>query len=106
MIPDGQGADYNSTVPMGITIKIPKLLMEQTDGALLVEVRGGNVLECISDLICRYPKLEGMILDSSNRLLLKWMVYVNNQGAVSADQLLYPVKDGDMITLLPMIAGG
>jgi molybdopterin converting factor small subunit len=34
------------------------------------------------------------------------MVYVNNQGAVSADQLLYPVKEGDMIALLPMIAGG
>ena len=91
---------------MGITIKIPKLLMEKTDGALLIEVRGGNVLECISDLICRYPKLDGVILDSRNRLLLKWMVYVNNQGAVSADQLLHPVKKGDMITLLPMIAGG
>ena len=91
---------------MCIRIKIPKLLVEKTDGALLIEARGSNVLECISDLICRYPKLEGMILDSRNRLRLKWMVYVNNQGIVSADELLYPVKAGDMITLLPMIAGG
>jgi molybdopterin converting factor small subunit len=91
---------------MCIRIKIPKLLLDKTDGALIIEVRGSNVFECISDLICRYPKFEGMILDSRNRLLLKWMIYVNNQGAVSADQLSYPVKEGDMITLLPMIAGG
>ena len=91
---------------MGITFKIPKLLQEKTDGAAQVEVRGASVRECIADLIRRYPGLEGMILDAEDRMLLKWMVYINNQSTVSSNELSHHVKDGDIITLRPMVAGG
>jgi len=91
---------------MSIQFKIPKLLQEKTDGALLIEVRGGSVQECIADLIRRYPGLEGRILDGEDRLLLKWMAYINNQSAAASIELSYPVRDGDIITLLPMVAGG
>jgi len=57
-------------------------------------------------LIHRYPGLEGRILDGEDRLLLKWMVYINKKNAAASNQLFYPVKDGDIITLLPMVAGG
>ncbi len=90
---------------MSIKFKIPKLLQEKTDGAVLIKVRGGSVQECIADLIRRYPGLDGMILDG-DRLLLRWMVYINNQSAAASNELSYHVKDGDIITLLPMVAGG
>ena len=91
---------------MGIKFKIPKLLQEKTDGAVLIEVQGGSVQECIVDFIRRFPALEGMILDGEDRILLRWMVYINNQSAVSSNELSYQVKDGDIIALLPMEAGG
>jgi molybdopterin converting factor small subunit len=91
---------------MSIKFKIPKLLQEKTDGAVLIEVQGGSVQECIADLIRRYPDLEGMILDGEDRILLRWMVYINNQSAVAFNELSYHVNDGDIITLLPMVAGG
>ena len=91
---------------MSIKFKIPKLLQDKTDGAVLIEVRGDSVQECIADLIRRYPGLEGMILDGEDRLLLKWMVYIKNQSAATSNELSYHVKDGDIITLLPMVAGG
>jgi molybdopterin converting factor small subunit len=91
---------------MSIKFKIPKLLQEKTDGAALIEVQGGSVLACIADLIRRYPGLEGMILDGEDKMLLKWMVYINNQSTVSSNELSYHVKDGDIIALLPMVAGG
>ena len=91
---------------MSIRFKVPKPLQEKTDGAVLIEVQGGSVLDCIADLIRRYPSLEGSILDGGDRLLLKWMVYINNQGVVVADELSSHVKDGDIISLLPMVAGG
>ena len=91
---------------MSIHFKIPKLLREKTGGAVLVEVQGGSVQECIADLIHRYPELEGSIWDREGRILLKWMVYINNKAVVSSNELLYPVKDGDIIALLPMVAGG
>jgi molybdopterin synthase sulfur carrier subunit len=91
---------------MSIQFKIPKLLQEKTDGEVIIAVQGGSVQECIADLIRRYPGLEGMILDGEDRILLKWMVYISNKGAVSSNELSYQVKDGDIITLLPMVAGG
>jgi molybdopterin synthase sulfur carrier subunit len=91
---------------MSIQFKLPKQLQEKTDGAVLIEVRGGSVQECIADLIRLYPGLEGRILDGEDRLLLKWMVYINNQNAAASIELSDPVKDGDIITLLPMVAGG
>ena len=91
---------------MSIKFKIPKLLQEKTDGAVLIEVQGGSVPECISDLIRRNPGLEGMIMDGEDRILLKWVVYINNQSVLSSDELSYHVKDGDIISLLPMVAGG
>ena len=91
---------------MSIKFKIPKLLQEKTDGAVLIEVQGGSVQECIADLIRRFPALEGMILDGEDRILLRWMVYINNQSAVASNELSYHVKDGDIISLLPMVAGG
>ncbi len=91
---------------MGIQFKIPKLLQEKTDGAVLVEVQGGNVHECIADLICRYPGLQGTILDRQDRILLKWLLYINDRSAVSSNDLSCRLKDGDKIALLPMVAGG
>ena len=91
---------------MSIKFKIPKLLQEKTGGAALIEVQGGSVQACIADAIRRYPGLKGMILDGEDRMLLKWMVYVNNQSAVASNELSYQVKDGDIIALLPMVAGG
>ena len=91
---------------LGVQFKIPKLLQDKTNGTTLVEVKGGNVLECIKDLIRRYPGLTGMILDEEGGVLLKWMVYINNKGTVPSNEASYPVKDGDTITLVPMIAGG
>jgi molybdopterin converting factor small subunit len=91
---------------MSIKFKIPKLLQEKTGGAVLIEVQGGSVQECLADLIRRYPDLEGMILDGEDRILLKWTVYINNQSAISSHELSYQVKGGDIITLLPMVAGG
>ena len=91
---------------MSIKFKIPKLLQEKTDGAVLIEVQGGSVPECISDLIRRNPGLEGMIMDGEDQILLKWVVYINNQSVLSSNELSYHVKDGDIISLLPMVAGG
>jgi len=91
---------------MSIKFKIPKLLQEKTDGVVLIEVQGGSVPECISDLIRRNPGLEGMIMAGEDRILLKWVVYINNQSVLSSDELSYHVKDGDIISLLPMVAGG
>jgi molybdopterin converting factor small subunit len=91
---------------MGVQFKIPQQLQEKADGATQIEVKGCTVHECIADLIRRYPDLKGRILDGEGRLLVKWMVYINNEGVIASNALSDAVKDGDIIAILPMVAGG
>jgi molybdopterin synthase sulfur carrier subunit len=91
---------------MGVQFKIPKQLQEKTGGAVHIEVRGRTVHECIADLIRRHPDLKGRILDGKGRILLKWIIYINDKSVIPSNELSYPVKDGDIITILPMVAGG
>ncbi len=91
---------------MAVQFKIPQQLQAKTGGAIHIKVQGCTVHECIADLIRRYPDLKGRILDGDGRILLKWMVYINNKSVIPSNELSYAVKDDDIITILPMVAGG
>jgi molybdopterin synthase sulfur carrier subunit len=91
---------------VSVTVKIPKILRPITNGKSVVEVTGFTVRECINTLILQYPGLEGQILDDQGMILLKWMIYINNTSAGSSDELSHPLKEGDVIEFLPMVAGG
>jgi molybdopterin converting factor small subunit len=91
---------------VSVQVKIPKILRSTTNGEAVAEVKGFTVHECIKALIRQYPGLEGQILDNQGMILLKWMIYINNTSAGSSDELSHPVKEGDVIEFLPMVAGG
>ena len=91
---------------MGAKIKIPKHLQIKTNGETIATVNGCDVHACIDELIRQYPGLEGEILDDQGMLLLKWMVYINSRIAGASDELSNPVREGDMIELFPVVAGG
>lgn len=91
---------------MSVKIKIPKYLLKKTNGKPIVEVKGCTVHECIEALIHKYPALKGEILDVQGMILLKWMVYINNKSPASSDESSHPVKEGDVIELIPVISGG
>lgn len=91
---------------MSVQVNIPKILRPITNGKAVAKVKGFTVHECINALIRQYPGLEGQILDDQGMVLLKWMIYINNTSAGSSDELSHPVKEGDVIEFLPMVAGG
>jgi len=92
---------------MSITIEIPKELQKHTNGAGTAKVDNcHHVFDCIKILIEQYPGLDGEILDKHGMVLLKWMIYINHESPTASEDLLCPVKRGDVITFLPMIAGG
>jgi molybdopterin converting factor small subunit len=91
---------------MSIKIEIPEHLREKTTGQSTVEVVGDTLRECLLTLVQRYPGLRGEIVDDRGILLLKWVVSVNGKIVNTSDELSHPVTDGDVIMLLPMMAGG
>ena len=91
---------------MSIKIKIPESLQQKTGGESSIDVVGDTLGECLETLVRRYPGLKGEIVDAQGILLLRWVIFVNGKIANTSEELLHPVKGGDLIVLIPMIAGG
>lgn len=91
---------------MSVKIKIPESLQQKTGGKSIIDVVGDTIGECLEKLIRRYPGLKGEIVDAQGILLLKWAILVKGRNSKSSEELLDPVKRGDVIVLIPMIAGG
>jgi len=91
---------------MSAKIKIPEYLKDKTDGQTIIDVTGDTLRECLGALVHRYPALKGEIVDGQGMLLVKWVIFVNDKTVIASDELSVPVTDGDVILLVPMIAGG
>jgi molybdopterin converting factor small subunit len=76
-----------------------------TNGLEVVEVAGGTVKECLNHLIRQYPEMEKALFAKKDKLLNTVEVYVNHTSA-HPNELVKPIKDGDDIHLLVMLAGG
>lgn len=91
---------------MGVNFKIPLSLQAKAMHKDVVRVEGRTVAECLEDLIRRYPQLRGEILDDNEKMLIKWMVSINSTIVTRSDDFTQSINAGDIIELLPLIAGG
>lgn len=90
---------------VSITINIHKTHREFTDDQEKLEVTGETIGECIQDLIDRYPGMKQAVFDGKRKLLSQIEIYLNMESAYP-DELKKPVKDGDEIHIVVMLAGG
>ena len=90
---------------MSIKVNIHPVLRHYTNDQEAVEVNGANVGECLKDLIRQFPGIERGLFNKQGRLFNYVDIYVNLQSAFP-EELTKPVKDGDEIQLVMMIAGG
>jgi MoaD family protein len=90
---------------MAVEVRIPTILRSYTDGEKAVEGKGDNLDELFSDLDARYPGLrERLVEDGSLRRFVN--VYLNDEDVRFLGGLFTPVGDGDVVTVLPAVAGG
>jgi molybdopterin converting factor small subunit len=71
----------------------------------VVPVEGKTVGECLEQLIKQFPGMETALFAKKDKLRNVVEVFVNHATAYP-NELLKPVKDGDEINLLVMLAGG
>jgi len=76
-----------------------------TNGLDVVPTEGTTVGECLNHLIRQYPGMEKALFAKKDKLLNVVEVFVNHASAYP-NELIKPVKDGDEINLLVMLAGG
>lgn len=91
---------------MAVDVKIPTVLRAQTDGQPSVNVDGATVGEAFDALITRHPGVKANLIGDDGGLHKFVNVYVNDEDIRYLDKLDTKLGAGDVITILPAVAGG
>jgi molybdopterin converting factor small subunit len=88
---------------MAVNVHLHATHRQFTQGSEVVAVEGRTVGECLNHLIKQFPGMEKALFAKKDKLLNTVEVYVNHASAYP-NELAKPVKDGDEIHLIMLLA--
>ena len=91
---------------MPIDVRIPTVLRTHTDGAKRVTGSGDTLRDVVDDLSTRHVGLKPALVDDDGHLHRFLNVYLNDEDVRFLGGLETPVEDGDVVSILPAVAGG
>ncbi|HYU86361.1 MAG TPA: MoaD/ThiS family protein [Kribbellaceae bacterium] len=90
---------------MAIEVRVPTILRTYTGGAKAVSGDGATLAELLDDVEGSHPGIKDRIVDGAD--LRRFVnVYVNDEDVRFTGGLSTGVKDGDVVVVLPAVAGG
>ena len=90
---------------MTVKVKVHPYLRSFTDNNKEVEVDGKTVGECIDNLNERFNGIKQRLVNKQGKIENYWEIYINSENCTAKD-LSNPVKDGDELAIIAIIAGG
>ena len=95
---------------MAIKVQIPTPMRQHTNGQTTVEASGGTVQAVLADLAAKYPAI-GERLMQNGKVRPYINIYVpdaegNLEDIRYLDNLATPVKDGEVVAIIPAVSGG
>ncbi len=91
---------------MPVKIMIPTPLRPYTDKQAALELDGATVGEVLESLITRHPSLRKHLMTEEGKLRSFVNVYVNDEDIRYLSKDATPIKDTDVVSIVPSIAGG
>ena len=91
---------------MAIEARIPTILRNYTGGEKAVEGTGDTLGEFFADLDARHDGLRGRLVGDDGSLNRFVNVYLNDEDVRFLGGVQTPLSDGDVVTILPAVAGG
>jgi MoaD family protein len=91
---------------MSVEVKIPTMLRQYTAGEARLTGEGRTLRDLLGDLDTRHPGLLKRIVTDDGGLHRFVNVYVNDEDVRYLGALETEVKDGDVVSILPAVAGG
>ncbi|MBA3345475.1 MAG: molybdopterin-synthase adenylyltransferase MoeB [Gemmatimonadales bacterium] len=91
---------------MSVTVSIPTPLRTFTGGHDAVELSGGTVGEVLDGLLTAHTGLKRHLVQEDGRLRNFVNLYLNDTDIRQLDSTATPVSEGDVLTIVPSIAGG
>lgn len=90
---------------MSITVIVPTILRPLTNQQKQIHIGGTKVSEVIDQLEQQYPGIKAKLVTegAAHRFI---NIYVNDHDIRFQDGLSTCLQDGDILTILPAVAGG
>ncbi len=91
---------------MAVEIQVPTALRSYADGLASIEVEGDTVGEALNALTSRFAGLAKHLRDGEGKLRSFVNLYLNDEDVRYLQKEATPVQDGDVLIIVPSIAGG
>ncbi|MEN3039384.1 MAG: ubiquitin-like small modifier protein 1 [Candidatus Kryptonium sp.] len=91
---------------MSVKVMIPTPLRPYTENKDTIEIYGQTVRELLENLTNRYPQLKRHLFSENGNLRNFINIYINDEDVRYLDGDNTKLKDGDIISIVPAIAGG
>lgn len=90
---------------MAVEVRIPTILRTYTGGAKAVDGSGDTLADVIDSVESGHPGIKDRLIEGTD--LRRFInVYVNDEDVRFLDGLATPLSDGDVVVVLPAVAGG
>jgi molybdopterin synthase sulfur carrier subunit len=91
---------------MAITVRIPTALRRITQGQGEVSVDASNIGQLIDALEKEFPGIKERLVDENGEIRKFVNFFVNDEDIRFLQGKDTPLKDGDVVAIIPAIAGG
>jgi MoaD family protein len=91
---------------MAVEVRVTAVLQRLTGGQKSVQAEGETVGALLGNLERQYPGLLGQVMESEGKLHRFVNIYLNDEDIRYLKQLETPVAQGDVVSILPALAGG
>jgi molybdopterin synthase sulfur carrier subunit len=91
---------------MSVKVQIPLPLRRLTGGLSEVGATGSNIREIIDDLEASHPGVRGRLFGGDGELSRFVSIFVDGRDIRLLEGVGTVVSEGDVVTILPLAAGG
>lgn len=91
---------------MTVNVRIPTQLRTLTQGVSEISVSGATVGEALADLGAQFPSLQDRIFDESGAIRRFVNVFLADEDVRFLDGAETPISEGQIISIVPAVAGG
>jgi molybdopterin synthase sulfur carrier subunit len=89
-----------------VEVRVPAPLRSHTGGSKVVHGEGANIAELLDDIGRRYPGFRDGLFGPNGEVRQFVNIYVNDEDIRYLGRLETPIAGGDVISILPAVAGG
>jgi molybdopterin synthase sulfur carrier subunit len=91
---------------VAVEVRIPTVFRKYTKQRASVELEPGTIAAIVDQLDAAFPGLRAQLLTEDGELHRFVNVYLNDEDVRYLDRLDTKASEGDVVSLLPSVAGG